>query len=668
MRQSQQKIPPENAENELGEAKISKLLLKFSLPCILSLLISALYNIVDQIFIGNSELGYLGNTAIGVVFPITIIVQGFAWCFGDGSAAYLSLCQGKKDTKNAHKCIGTGIVVSVAVSMALILFLGVFRRPVLRLSGASDQSIGLAEDYFLIILFFFPVFMLMNMMNSVIRADGSPAFSMASMLSGAAVNIILDPVFIFVLHWGIKGAAWATVIGQVVSLAVCIAYFFKSKTFRLGLKSFLPDLRIFWNAVKLGLSTFITQMSIAVVSLVCNLLLSRYGAASPYGADIPIAVIGIEMKVFTIIINIVVGLVLGGQPILGYNYGAKKYDRVRKTYRIILTATLAVGLLSTLVVEVFPRAVVSVFGSSDDTLYLEFAEKTFRIFLSLVTFTCVVKMNSIFLQAVGQPVKATVSLPRERSRLFRADGVYPARFFGIDGILYAAPAADCIAMAVTVALSAAFFRGMKKSSLPSSESAAILKPSRPGAIVTIAREHGSAGKQIGSAVAKKLGIPFYYKEMTALAAQESGLDKEFISDINADSPAVLRELYLGTEVVRQAVAAQEKVIRKIADNGACVIVGRAADYVLREYPNAVRVFLYAPMEYRVKKVSEMYGDTPAEAQRQIKRSDAARAAYYRSVSGLTWGDVHNYDLCLDASLGVERTAEAVCAFLNEKNK
>ena len=156
--------------------------------------------------------------------------------------------------------------------------------------------------------------------------------------------------------------------------------------------------------------------------------------------------------------------------------------------------------------------------------------------------------------------------------------------------------------------------------------------------------------------------------MTALAAQESGLDKEFISDINADSPAVLRELYLGTEVVRQAVAAQEKVIRKIADNGACVIVGRAADYVLREYPNAVRVFLYAPMEYRVKKVSEMYGDTPAEAQRQIKRSDAARAAYYRSVSGLTWGDVHNYDLCLDASLGVERTAEAVCAFLNEKNK
>lgn len=668
MQQNVREISPENTENELGEAKISRLLLKFSLPCILSLLISALYNIIDQIFIGNSELGYLGNTAIGVVFPVTIVVQGFAWCFGDGSAAYLSLCQGKKDTKNAHKCIGTGIVVSVAVSLVLILFLSIFRRPVLRLAGASDQSIRLAEDYFFIILFFFPVFMLMNMMNSVIRADGSPAFSMLSMLSGAVVNIILDPVFIFALHWGIKGAAWATVIGQVVSFAICIFYFFKSKTFRLEPKSFLPDLRVFGNAVKLGLSTFVTQMSIAVVSLVCNFMLSRYGAASRYGADIPIAVIGIETKVFTIIINIVVGLILGGQPVLGYNYGAKKYDRVKKTYRIIFAATLAVGLLSTLVVEVFPREVVSIFGSSDDELYLEFAEKTFRIFLSLVTFTCIVKMNSIFLQAVGQPVKATVaSLVRDLVCFVPLVCILP-RFFGIEGILYAAPVADCIAVVVTAILILAFFRSMKKASASSPEGEAFLKPSRPGSIVTIAREHGSAGKQIGKEVAQRLGIPFYYKEMTALAAQESGLDKEFVSDINADSPVVLREAYLGSEAVRQAVAAQEKVIRRIAENGSCVIVGRAADYVLRDYRNVVRIFLYAPTEYRVKKVSEMYGDSSAEAQRQIKRSDAARAAYYRNASGLTWGDVHNYDLCLDASLGVEKTAETVCAFLNEKNK
>lgn len=445
----------------LGEGKISRLLFKFSVPCIVSLLISALYNLVDQIFIGNSELGYLGNAATGVVFPVLIVTQAFAWCFGDGTAAYICLCQGRRDSSSAHKCVGGAVTVTLAISAALAVLFGIFKTPVLTILGASEQTMGMAADYMVILLYFFPAYMLTNMLSSVIRADGSPAYSMAATSAGAVVNIILDPIFIFALKWGIEGAAWATVIGQTVSFILCAVYFFRSKTFRLKLKSFLPDFKILLNAVKLGSSTFITQTAIVVIALACNVLLAFYGRQSIYGPDIPISAISIETKVFTIIINIVVGIVLGGQPILGFNYGAAKYGRVKEAYKKILTATLTVGIVSTLVVEIFPRAVISVFGAGDE-LYFEFAEKTFRIFLSMVTLTCFVKMTSIFFQAVGQPVKAAASsLIRDLLCFVPLAFILP-KFMGIDGVLYAAPIADVIAAAIAVTLSVVFFKKLKK--------------------------------------------------------------------------------------------------------------------------------------------------------------------------------------------------------------
>ena len=295
----------------LGTEKISKLMLKFSVPCVLSLLVSALYNIVDQIFIGNSELSALGNAATGIVFPIFIIAQAFAWCFGDGCAAYLNICQGKKDTQSAHKAIGTGIIITIFASVALMAIFFPLKTQLLTLFGASENSIGMAVEYFNIILAFFPLYMLSNMMNAVIRADGSPTWSMASMLLGAIINIILDPIFIFGLHWGMKGAALATVIGQCVSFIISLIYFFRTKTFQLTKKSFVPDFKAFSGALRLGTSSFITQMTIVIISLVCNIMLAKYGAMSQYGVDIPIAIIGIESKVFTVVINLVVGIVLG---------------------------------------------------------------------------------------------------------------------------------------------------------------------------------------------------------------------------------------------------------------------------------------------------------------------------------------------------------------------
>lgn len=459
----------EQGQNKfLGEVKIGKLMLKFCIPCVLSLLISALYNIVDQIFVGNSELSVLGNAATGVVFPLFIIAQAFAWCFGDGCAAYLNLCQGRKDSESAHKAIGTGIVVTLLASAVIMAVFYPIKRPLLRLFGASNESIGYAVEYFNIILAFFPVFMLMNMLNAVIRADGSPAWSMASMLSGAIVNIILDPVFIFGCKWGMSGAAWATVIGQIVSFVISFVYFFRTKTFKLTRKSFLPDVKTFSKALQLGASSFITQMTIVIISLVCNIMLKKYGAKSDYGENIPIAIIAIESKVFTVVVNLVVGIVLGCQPIIGYNLGAQKFDRVRKVYKNILLCTVIIGVAFTALFEIAPKAVVSIFGKPDATqidpaLYYKFGKLTFRIFLSLVTFTCAVKMTSIFFQAVGKPVCAVVaSLIRDIICFIPLILILPV-FFDIERILFAAPVADVIAMAVATALTVVFFRGLKKS-------------------------------------------------------------------------------------------------------------------------------------------------------------------------------------------------------------
>lgn len=557
-----------NQENViLGKEKISKLLLKFSVPCVTGLLIGALYNIVDQIFIGNSELGYLGNAATGVSFPVICIANAFAWCVGDGAASYLSICAGRKDSESAHKCVGTGITATFLISIILMALCLIFAVPLMSLFGSSSQTLGMAVEYFRIVAAFFPFYLLLNVMNSMIRADGSPAYAMVAMLAGAITNIILDPVFIFLFQWGIAGAAWATVIGQVASFLACTAYFFKPKTFRLSKHSFIPDKAILHSTISLGAATFVTQISIVVLSLVSNMTLAHYGALSKYGPDIPISVFSIQTKVYTVVCNIVTGIVLGGQPIFGYNYGAKRMDRVRETYKLVLRATLIVGITATLIFEFCPQLVIGIFGSGD-ALYQEFAIKTFRIYLSLTAITCLVKMTAVFFQSIGKSVRAVVASLIRDIICFTPLAILLPHFLeqanagsGINGILFAAPIADLAAVVVIICLTVSFFRQLKNVETVGID-APIIRVSQPGVIITIAREHGTAGKQIGKLVAERLNIPFYYKEMTALAAKESGLDKEFISDLNANAPHLLQELYLSTTVVKQAVIAQEQIIRK----------------------------------------------------------------------------------------------------------
>lgn len=452
----------------LGEEKISKLLLKFSVPCVMGLLISALYNIVDQIFIGNSELGFLGNAATGVSFPVICIANAFAWCIGDGAASYLSICSGRKDTERAHKCVGSGMIATLFISVILAVICELFATPLMSIFGASEQTLGMAVEYFRIVAAFFPFYLLLSVMNSMIRADGSPTYAMSAMLIGAITNIILDPIFIFLLKWGIAGAAWATAIGQVASFVTCAVYFFKPKCFKLTVKSFIPDKSVLRNTISLGAATFVAQISIVVVSLVCNIILAHYGALSPYGQDIPISVFSIQTKVYTVVCNIVTGIVLGGQPIFGYNYGAKKMERVRETYRLVLKSALIVGVVATVIFQLWPEMVVGIFGSGN-ALYQEFAVKTFRIYLSFMTITCLVKMTAIFFQSIGASVRAVVaSLIRDILCFVPLAIILPGILEkqnagnGITGILYAAPIADLVAAVVIIVLTVPFFKSFKE--------------------------------------------------------------------------------------------------------------------------------------------------------------------------------------------------------------
>lgn len=443
-------------KNYLAEEPVGRLMMKFSVPCIMSLLVSALYNIVDQIFIGRG-VGYLGNGATNVVFPITIISLAAALLIGDGCAAYLSLCHGKKDVEGAHKSAGNAITVIVACALLMTLLFALLKEQILWGFGATENNVSYAREYFQYILIGLPFFMFGNALNSLIRADGSPQFAMLSTLLGCVINIILDPIAIFVLHWGMRGAALATVAGQIVTAALGLYYLYHTKTFRLRRESFRLSGRILKAVLPLGISSFLTQISIVVIMGVMNNTLVRYGALSKYGADIPLTVVGIVMKVFQIVISIVVGIAAGCQPIVGYNYGAGNYGRVRKIFSTMLAAEFVVGAVAMLLFEYFPLQIISIFGS-EEGLYNEFAILSFRIYLSTIVLCCLQKATSIFLQSLGKSLLSTgLSLLRDFVMSVPLVLMLPLKF-GIYGPLYSAPVADIVSFIVVIVISVYLYR------------------------------------------------------------------------------------------------------------------------------------------------------------------------------------------------------------------
>lgn len=438
----------QEAFHPLATERIGKLLPRYAIPSILSLLISSLYNIVDQIFVGNG-VGYLGNCATSILFPLTVIGLAVALLIGDGTAAHLSLCQGRNQTEEFHVCLGNGLLLGAMLSILYMIFFFLFTDQLLTAFGATEATLPYAREYGVVIFMGMPFFIISNLLSGVIRADGSPQISMLAMTAGAVFNVIFDPIFIFGFHMGVLGAAVATILGQLLSCVIALLYLRNSKTFRLHLKSFRPKLGAVLQALPLGISSFLTQAAIVITSGVSNMLLVKYGMDSVYGPDIPIAVMGIVMKVFAIVISIAIGLAVGAQPIIGFNYSAGNYKRVRDTFKLMITLTVAVAIAATIIFECFPHVLIGIFGNEGES-YVTFAVLCFRVYLCLILFTCVQKSAGVFLQAIGKPIQSIlVSVSRDLLFQFPAMLIMSS-YWGILGILWAAPVADSLAFVVTL--------------------------------------------------------------------------------------------------------------------------------------------------------------------------------------------------------------------------
>lgn len=429
-------------ENPLGTEKIGKLIVSFAVPSIISLVVNALYNIVDQIFIGQG-VGYLGNGATNVIMPLTVIVIALSLLVGDGAAAYLSLKLGQGDPKSAAAGVGNAITSSFIVGIVLCALFNIFLEPLCVLFGATKDNLPYAMDYGRIITFGILFSAIDSTMSGIIRADGSPKYSMAGLLVGCITNVILDPIFIFVFDWGVKGAALATIFGQIFNAVIYLAYIRKFKSINLDKECFVPKLKLLMRVGSLGISSFITQIAIVLVMAVTNNVLVSYGANSIYGADIPLTTIGITMKVNQIITAVIIGLATGAQPIFGYNYGSGQKDRVKQTYRIILASSTVILVIAFLIFQLMPMSIVRLFGSESE-LYNEFAVKCFKIFLLACPINGLQMVTGIFFQAIGKPTQATVlSLSRQILFLIPLTLLFPV-FLGIEGALWAAPAADLL--------------------------------------------------------------------------------------------------------------------------------------------------------------------------------------------------------------------------------
>lgn len=428
---------------------IGRLIVKFAVPSVIALLVNSLYNIVDQIFIGWG-VGYLGNGATNIVFPITIIALALSMMIGNGGAAYLSLKMGEGEVETAKKGVGNAVTLVTIVSILLAVIFLVWIDPILTLFGATDVLRPFALEYGFIIGAGLPFMMISAAINSMIRADGSPKYAMLSMVIGAIINVILDPVFIFVFQMGVKGAAIATIIGQVASFVVSVLYMPHFKSVQLNKSSFAPCAKVSVNIVIFGLSSFITQFAITIVMALTNNLLAKYGAQSVYGAEIPLTATGIVMKVNQIMIAILLGIATGTQPIIGYNYGAKSYHRVKKALEISLIASEIVSVAAFLIFQFAPMSVVSLFGS-EEGLYNEFAVKAFRIFLMLCPLTGFQTIAAVYLQAVGKPVKSAIlSLARQIIFFVPTALILPV-FLGVEGVLWTGPVADGLAFLLSLA-------------------------------------------------------------------------------------------------------------------------------------------------------------------------------------------------------------------------
>ena len=442
----------------LGTERIGKLIRQYAIPCIISLLVGALYNIVDQIFIANaSYLGSYGNAANTVVFPLTVVALAIAVMIGDGCCAFVSMALGRNEADKAKRSVGNAVVLSIAGSLVLTAIYLVFADGIIAMFGGTvnEETFHHAQEYFFYITLGIPFYMFGQAMNPVIRADGNPRFAMVSTLAGAVINIILDPIFIFACKWGMMGAAVATVIGQVATALLAVWYLLHMKVIRPAKTDFSLSGSACGRMLTLGITSFLSQISLVAAMAAINNMLRKYGALDAvFGqaqyAQIPMAVVGIVMKFFQIVISIVVGMAAGCIPIVGYNMGAGKTLRVRDLFTRLLVAEALVGAVALVLAEGFPRQLIAIFGAANESsYYTAFAVKAFRTYLCMMILACVNKACFIFLQAVGKALASTL-LSMFREVVFGVGfALLLPVFFGLDGVLYSMPVSDILTFVIS---------------------------------------------------------------------------------------------------------------------------------------------------------------------------------------------------------------------------
>lgn len=438
------------SENPLGSEPVSSLLRRFAIPSVIAMLVSALYNMVDQLFIGHS-IGVLGNAATNVAFPLSMVCTSIGLLCGIGGAANFNLCMDRREPEHAKSYVGSAISMLAILGVILCVAVQLFLRPMMLLFGATPDVIDYACTYTRITSIGFPFLIVTIGGSNLIRADGSPKFSMLCNLVGAIVNTILDPLFIFVFHMGMAGAALATITGQILSFALVVFYLRGFKTLPLSLSDLKPNMACWARIAALGATPAFNQVAMMVVQIVMNNTLTHYGSNSVYGSDIPLACAGIISKVNMLFFSFVIGISQGLQPIVSFNFGAQKYDRVKDAYKKAVFAATAISIVAFLCFQLFPRQIIGIFGSGSEE-YLHFAERYFRIFLFFTFLNGIQPVSSNFFTSIGAPKKGIfLSLTRQIIFLLPLLLIFPY-LFGIDGVMYTAPIADLAAASVSIVM------------------------------------------------------------------------------------------------------------------------------------------------------------------------------------------------------------------------
>ncbi len=559
--------------------------------------------------------------------------------------------------------------MTTIISIILCIISLVFLPQLLNIFGCTDVLKDYALEYGYVIAIGFPLVMIATALSSIIRADGNPRYSMISMVTGAVLNIILDPIFIFAFKMGMSGAAWATVISQLATFILNIAYMKRFKTIKLTKEDFKLKISIIRRITMLGISSLISLASAVVVMSIQNNLLAKYGENSRFGAEIPITVLGIVMKITQILNSIILGVATGAQPIMGYNYGAEKYDRVKSTLKLVLKVNFVIATIAFILFQTIPEKLISIFGKGDE-LYTEFACIAFRIYLLLYILSTVQLAAGIFFQSIGKSIKsAWISLSRQIIILIPAMFIL-GKFFGVEGILYSGPVGDGIAFLLSAILIVIDLKKLGKEKYQSSsliDDTSTDNKLTKHLVITIAREYGSGGRYIGKLIADKLGIKFYDKDFIKKIAEKTGLTEEYVEK-NEQSKNTLSALNsTGLTNQDEIFINESREIEELANKESCVIIGRCADFVLKDRNDVIKIFVYSNIKDKINRATKFYGIDKEKAEKEIKNVDKSRAKHYKYYTEREWKDYSNYDICINSDLlGVEKVADLICEMIKQK--